>query len=174
MILKPGKLSYDTSKSFRPIMLLNTVGKLVEKMLAARLQFESLKFGAIESQQFGGITQRSTEDAGSYLVHLVHSEWASNLQTSVLAFDLANFFPSLNHVVLAKVLQIGGYSPTITNFFHSYLVGRRTKFSWEEEVSPSFAAEVGVGQGSALSPILAVLYLAPMINVVRARTHHII
>ena len=41
-------------------------------------------------------------------------------------------------------------------------------------MSPSFAAEVGVGQGSALSPILAVLYLAPMINVVRARTHHII
>ena len=38
-------------------------------------------------------------------------------------------------------------------------------------MSPFFAAEAGVGQGLALSPILAVLYLAPMINMVRARTH---
>src|SRR6185369_2918659 len=174
VIPKPGKPSYDTPKSFRPIVLLNTVGKLVEKMLAARLQFEGLKYGAIESQQFGGITQRSTEDAGSYLVHLVRSGWASNLQTSVLAFDLANFFPSLNHEILAKVLQISGYSPTITNFFRSYLVGRRTKFSWEGEVSPSFAAEAGVGQGSALSPILAVLYLAPMMEIVKARVSKVI
>src|SRR6185369_16710338 len=48
------------------------------------------------------------------------------------------------------------------------------KFSWEGEVSPPFAAEAGVGQGSVLSPILTVLYLAPMINVVRAWTHYII
>src|SRR6185369_10967252 len=41
-------------------------------------------------------------------------------------------------------------------------------------MSPPFAAEVGVGQGSALSPILAVLYLAPMINVIRVQIHHII
>jgi hypothetical protein len=34
VIPKPGKPSYDTPKSFRPIVLLNTMGKLLEKMLA--------------------------------------------------------------------------------------------------------------------------------------------
>jgi len=32
IILKHNKLLYDSSKSFRPIMLLNTVGKLIEKV----------------------------------------------------------------------------------------------------------------------------------------------
>jgi hypothetical protein len=38
---KPGKLSYDTPKSFRPIVLLNTLGKMFEKMLSNKLQFEA-------------------------------------------------------------------------------------------------------------------------------------
>ncbi|EKM73842.1 hypothetical protein AGABI1DRAFT_81057 [Agaricus bisporus var. burnettii JB137-S8] len=39
IIPKPGKPSYDKAKSFRPIVLLNTMGKLIEKMIAQRLQF---------------------------------------------------------------------------------------------------------------------------------------
>ena len=39
IIPKPGKLSYDVPKAFRPIILLNTMGKLFEKMIANRLQF---------------------------------------------------------------------------------------------------------------------------------------
>jgi hypothetical protein len=97
IILKPGKASYSTPKSFRPIVLLNTLGKLVEKMLAHRLQFDSVAHNAFEPNQFGGIAQRSTKDAGIYLTHLVRAGWAKGLQTSVVAFDIAQFFPSLNH-----------------------------------------------------------------------------
>ena len=34
IIPKPGKPAYDTPKAFRPIVLLNTLGKLIEKMIA--------------------------------------------------------------------------------------------------------------------------------------------
>jgi hypothetical protein len=34
IIPKPGKPTYDKAKSFRPIVLLNTIGKLIEKMIA--------------------------------------------------------------------------------------------------------------------------------------------
>ena len=39
IILKPNKASYDLPKSFRPIVLLNTLGKLIEKVISDRLQF---------------------------------------------------------------------------------------------------------------------------------------
>jgi len=39
IIPKPNKKSYDTLKSFRPIILLNTMGKLIEKVIGERLQF---------------------------------------------------------------------------------------------------------------------------------------
>ena len=86
IIPKPGKASYGTPKSFRPIVLLNTLGKLVEKMLARRLQFDGVAHGAFQPMQFGGVAQRSTEDAGIYLTHLVRAGWARGLQTSVVFF----------------------------------------------------------------------------------------
>ena len=39
VILKPNKASYDISKSFRPIILLNMLEKLIEKVISDRLQF---------------------------------------------------------------------------------------------------------------------------------------
>ena len=44
IIPKPGKLSYSTPKAFWPIVLLNTLGKLIEKMVSNRLQFDSVKY----------------------------------------------------------------------------------------------------------------------------------
>ncbi|KDR65002.1 hypothetical protein GALMADRAFT_82424 [Galerina marginata CBS 339.88] len=43
IIPKPGKPSYATPKSFRPIVLLNTLGKLIEKMISNRIQFDAVK-----------------------------------------------------------------------------------------------------------------------------------
>ena len=117
IIPKPGKPNYSTPKSFRPIVLLNTLGKLVEKMLARRLQFDGVAHGAFEPNQFGGIAQHSTEDAGVYLTHLVRAGWAKGLQTSVVVFDIAQFFPSLNHEVLLEVISRLGFPAVLGDFF---------------------------------------------------------
>ena len=55
-----------------------------------------------------------------------------------------------------------GFNPKISNFFKNYLVGRKTKYLWNSFSSPYYNVDVGVGQGSALSPILSVLYLSPI------------
>ena len=73
VIPKLGKPSYDVPKAFRPIVLLNMMGKLFEKMIANCLQFEAAKEGILHPCQFGGVRQNSTEDAGIYLIHLVHA-----------------------------------------------------------------------------------------------------
>ena len=39
VIPKPNKESYDTSKAYQPIVLLNTIGKLFEKVISERMQF---------------------------------------------------------------------------------------------------------------------------------------
>jgi hypothetical protein len=57
IIPKPGKPSYSTPKSFRPIVLLNTLGKLIKKMILTQLQFDGVKFGVFHSNQLGGIWQ---------------------------------------------------------------------------------------------------------------------
>ena len=42
VIPKPNKSSYDFPKSFRPIVLLNMLGKLIEKVISDRLQFHMI------------------------------------------------------------------------------------------------------------------------------------
>jgi len=39
IIPKPNKASYDSFKNFQPIILLNILGKLIEKVISERLQF---------------------------------------------------------------------------------------------------------------------------------------
>jgi len=53
--------------------------------------------------------------------------------------------------------------------FQNYLVGRRTKYCWNSFSSPFFDVDVGVGQGSALSPILSALYLASILHIFEKR-----
>jgi len=164
IILKPGKPSYSTPKVFRPIVLLNTLGKLVEKMVSNRLQFDSIKYDVFHPNQVRGVRQRSTKDAGMILTHLVRARWAKGLKTSVVAFDIAQFFPSINHNMLLLVLWKQGCPPLVAKFFESYLVGRSMRYAWNSFVSPLHQADVGVGQGLALSPILSTLFIAPIMK----------
>jgi len=52
-----GKPTYSTPKSFRPIVLLNTVGKLIEKMISNCLQFDMIKYDLVHPNQVGGVRQ---------------------------------------------------------------------------------------------------------------------
>ncbi|CAA7270658.1 unnamed protein product [Cyclocybe aegerita] len=158
--LRPNKPSYSVPKAFRPIVLLITFGKHIEKMIANRIQFDAIKHDIFHPNQLGGICQRSTEDAGLILTHLVRAGWVKGLQTSALAFDIAQFFPSINHGMFMAVLRKQGFSPVLVEFFASYLVGRSTVYCWNTFQSDSHSADVGVRQGSALLPVISGLFIA--------------
>ena len=97
IIPKSNKASYNISKAFRPIVLLNTVSKLIEKVISHHLQFHLSANEFLDPNQLGGIRQCSTIDAGMYFMHLICAGWAKDCHTSVIAFNIAQFFPSLNH-----------------------------------------------------------------------------
>ena len=71
VILKPNKLAYDQPKSFYPIILLNTLGKLIKKIVAKRLQFLIAKNDFIHPSQLGSLKFKSTTDTGIALTHVI-------------------------------------------------------------------------------------------------------
>ena len=97
IIPKPNKSAYDSPKVYHPIVLLNMIGKLFEKMIGECLQFHTIANNFVHQSQLKGLKQRSTTDAGAILTHTIWSGWVKNLVTSTLAFNIAQFFPSLNH-----------------------------------------------------------------------------
>ena len=83
---------------------------------------------------------------------------------SILAFDITQFFPFLNHQLLPLIMNKVGLDHKILTFFKNYLVGRKTKYFWNNFISSFFCVNIGVGQGSALSPILSIHYLSPIFH----------
>ena len=53
-----------------------------------------------------------------------------------------------------------GLDCKVSTFFKKYLVRRKTKYLWNDFLSSLYSVDVGVSQGSALSPILSSLYLS--------------
>jgi len=150
---------------FCPIVLLNTLGKLIEKVIAERIQFTVAENNFIHPCQLDGLKFKSTIDAGVVLIHIVRSGWAKGKSTSTLAFDIFQFFPSLNHNLLMSILSKAGLESKVSNFFANYLVQRKTNYIWNNMQFPDFEINVGVRQGSALSPILSALYLTLFLHI---------
>ena len=159
VIPKSNKLAYDQPKSFHPIVFLNTLGKLIEKVIAERLQFLIIKNNFIHPSELSGLKFKSTTDAGVTLTHIIRSGWVKNKTTSTLAFDIAQFFPFLNHHLLTLILG------KVVFFFADYLIKRKTNYTWNDISSPSFEVNIGVGQRSTLSFILLALYLSPFLYI---------
>ena len=129
------------------------------------MQFLTISNDFIYPYQLGGLKHRSTTDANIALTHLIWSDWVKNLTTSILAFNIAQFFPSLNHQLLPLILDKTGLDQKVLAFFKNYLVGRKTKYLWNGFLSLFYNIDVSVGQGSALSPILFTLYLSPIFHI---------
>ena len=49
--------------------------------------------------------------------------------------------------------------------FSNYLVGKKTQYCWNNFTSLFFNIDIGVGQGSALSPILSALYIFSVFHI---------
>jgi len=72
IIPKPNKESYDFPKYFRPIVLLNMISKLIEKVIGERLQFYVIMNDFIHFSQLGGFKKQLTIDASITLTHFIY------------------------------------------------------------------------------------------------------
>jgi len=90
--------------------------------------------------------------------------------TSTLVFDIAQFFPSLNHHLLSAILGKAGFDSKVVSFISNYLVNRKMSYFWNNFSSYLYDINMGVDQGSALSPILSALYLSPFLHILEKRS----
>jgi len=90
-----------------------------------------------------------------------------------LAFDIAQFFPFLNHNLLPLILDKAGFNSRISSFFSNYLIDRKTQHIWNKFVFPSFKIDINMGQGFTLFYILSVLYITPIFHIFKKITQNL-
>jgi hypothetical protein len=116
---------------FRLIVLLNTLGNLVEKMISNRFQHNMIKYDIMDPNQMGGVRQRSMEDAGLFLTHLVRSGW-QRAQANATMMDIIPIKDDEEHIKKSfKVL--------ISNFILCYAPGSKSWPTQSKMLDPNLA-----------------------------------
>jgi len=101
----------------------------------------------------------------TFLTYIIQSGWVKNIQTSTLASDIAQFFPSLNHQLIPLILNKAKSNPKVSKFFSDYLIGRKTQYIWNNFSSLFFEVNIGIEQSFALSSTLLALYFLPLLHI---------
>jgi len=71
----------------------------------------------------------------------------------------------LNHWLFSLILSKAGFDPKISSFFSNYLIGKKAQYLWNDFISSFFNVDIGIGQDSALSPILLALYISLIFHI---------
>lgn len=138
VLIWKGKEEREAS-SYRPICLLNTFGKLFEKLLEAN--------GGLSENQFGFRKGLSTIQAVEKVI--AHVKETRARWVVMLALDVRNAFNSASWEIIMKKLEARNISQYLINIVDSYLSDRSIKIG-----KGKIKTEKGVPQGSVLGPTL--------------------
>jgi len=109
VLRKPGKPSYSDPGAWRPIALLNTIGKLIESLMAKRLSQAAEEHKLLPDTQMGARPGRSTETALELLTAQVKTVWGSGkFVASLLSLDILGAFDTINSTRLLDILRKKG------------------------------------------------------------------
>lgn len=159
MLRKPNKPDASNPRAYRPITLEETFGKLLEKVIARRLNYHANEGQALPSNQFGTRSLSGVTDASQSLLQDIEWARANHLKTSALAVDVQGFFDKVHPAILYSELRNMQCPEDMLQWVLSFCSDRSVAISFDGFTSPLInKPDLGVPQGSPISPILAALF----------------
>ena len=159
---KPGKETYNQAKAWCPIALLNTTGKLMEAIAAARLSKVAEEASLLPEIQMGFRKGRSTESALFLLTSQVEKVWKEGIVVSLLSLDISEAYDRVLPEILQQILERKSISSWLTSWIYSFCTKHSTTLVFDNSESFPISIHCGVPQGSSLSPILFLFYISEL------------
>jgi hypothetical protein len=155
-ILKPGKPQRQLD-SYRPIALTSCLAKVMERMVAKRIQHLAESCGMLNSNQSGFHPQRLTEDLVIRLSQAISDGFQAKKPPNRTVLALLNFSKAYDKVwradFLATMLK-KGVPVRYVQWIQGFLSNRQARVRLSRAYSRTWAMREGVPQGSVLAPLL--------------------
>lgn len=160
-IVKPGK-DPNQCESYRPISLLSSLSKILEKIINEKLwKFINLN-NIIPPEQFGFRQFHSTTHQVKRIVNHVKQNLAVQKSTGLVLLDIEKAFDSVWHNGLIFKLINYGFPICLIKIVKSFLCERYFCVNVNNEYSDLKEIPAGVPQGSVMGPVLYTLFCADL------------
>ncbi len=156
---KPNKPDYSNPKAYRIISLLNCLAKTSEKIIATRLGYLASTTNLLADSQIGGRVQNSALDTAMALMHEIESNQKKKEITSALFLDIKGAFDHVSRNRLLRICQKLGLPRSLCRWIFYFLSDRRIRLLFDNQTSETTQIEIGIPQGSPVSPILFLIYI---------------
>ena len=155
---KKGQMAEMTN--YRPISLLSSLSKIMEKIVANQIVKHLSQNSILSKSQFGFRKNHNTTHAiWSLVLQLLNGKSNKN-ELSATFFDLAKAFDIINHNLLMKKLCAYKIDPALAYFLEDYLTERKQFIEINGVRSEiKMCKNIGTIQGSVLGPLLFLIYI---------------
>ena len=140
--------------NYRPISLLNCVGKTLEKCVPRRVSNYLNANQIITPSQSGFSPKDSTVYQLLSIYDTFCKSFDSEINAQAIFFDITKAFERLWHCGLLRKLQAIGIRGTLLQWFENYLAERKQAVIIYGSRSDYLTVPAGVPQGSILGPLL--------------------
>jgi hypothetical protein len=145
--------------NYRPISLLSSISKILEKIVAEKLIEHLLSNDLLYLHQYGFLPSRSSEQNLIQIINYISTALNENMYCIGIFLDLKKAFDVCSHEILLKKFKKMGIQGKTFEWFASYLSDRAQCVDINGMFSDFLSLDISVIQGSTLGPILFLCYI---------------